>query len=163
LFMGAGALLHVVGSRFLTDMGGMKKHMRKTYIFMLLASLLLAGAPLVTSGFWSKDAIFAALLESGYQYAIPLFAMAAIIAVMTAFYTFRMVGMAFFGKPSKNVEELEKGHHLHEVSAVMWVPFAVLAVATIVIGVAGFVFEAQIHSLFANYLGTYFGIYNSRP
>ncbi|HEX2614520.1 MAG TPA: proton-conducting transporter membrane subunit, partial [Nitrososphaera sp.] len=61
LFMGAGALLHTVGSRFMTDMGGLRKHMRKTYIFMLLASLSLAGAPLFTSGFWSKDAIFAAV------------------------------------------------------------------------------------------------------
>src|SRR3954470_12197156 len=66
LFMGAGALLHTVGSRFMTDMGGLRKNMQKTYIFMLLAGLSLAGAPLVTSGFWSKDAIFAAVLESGY-------------------------------------------------------------------------------------------------
>ncbi|MDQ3970791.1 MAG: NADH-quinone oxidoreductase subunit L, partial [Thermoproteota archaeon] len=43
LFMGAGALLHTVGSRFMTDMGGLRKHMKKTYIFMLLASLSLAG------------------------------------------------------------------------------------------------------------------------
>src|ERR671922_430945 len=68
LFMGAGALLHAVGSRFMTDMGGLKKHMRKTYIFMLLAGLSLAAAPLVTSGFWSKDAIFKSVLESGYVY-----------------------------------------------------------------------------------------------
>src|ERR671911_528141 len=51
LFMGAGALLHTVGSRFLTDMGGMRRHMKKTYIFMMLAGLSLAGAPLITSGF----------------------------------------------------------------------------------------------------------------
>src|SRR5919107_2290909 len=69
LFMGAGALLHSVGSRFMNDMGGLKIHMKKTYIFMLLASLSLAGAPLFTSGFWSKDAIFAATLESGYAHA----------------------------------------------------------------------------------------------
>src|SRR5919202_2082297 len=42
LFMGAGALLHSVGSRFMNDMGGMRKHMKKTFIFMLLASLSLA-------------------------------------------------------------------------------------------------------------------------
>ena len=164
LFMGAGALLHVVGSRFMTDMGGLKKHMRKTYIFMMLAALSLAGAPLVTSGFWSKDAIFASLLESGYTYSMPLFAMAVIVAIMTAFYTFRMIGMAFFGKESKHLKEMEdKGHHLHEVSATMWVPFAILAVATVAIGVVGFVFEAQIHSLFAAYLNTYFGIHDNRP
>jgi NADH-quinone oxidoreductase subunit L len=159
LFMGAGALLHTVGSRFMTDMGGLRKHMRKTYIFMLLASLSLAGAPLFTSGFWSKDAIFAAVLESGYQYSWPLFAMAVVVAVMTAFYTFRMIGMAFFGKPSKHIEEMEqKGHHLHEVSPSMWVPFAILAVATIAVGVVGFVFEAQIHHMFSEYLAKSFGI-----
>ena len=47
--------------------------MKKTYIFMMLAGLSLAGAPLITSGFWSKDAIFASLLESGYSYNWALF------------------------------------------------------------------------------------------
>jgi NADH-quinone oxidoreductase subunit L len=159
LFMGAGALLHTVGSRFMTDMGGLKKPMRKTYIFMLLASLSLAGAPLFTSGFWSKDAIFASLLESGYAYSIPLFVMAVVVAVMTAFYTFRMVGMAFFGSKSKHLEEMERnGHHVHEAGRSMLVPYAILAVASIAIGVIGFVFEAQIESLLGAYLAESFGI-----
>lgn len=160
LFMGAGALLHAVGSRFMTDMGGLRTQMRKTYIFMLLASLSLAGAPLFTSGFWSKDAIFAAVLESGYAYSWPLFAMAVIVAVMTAFYTFRMVGMSFFGKRSKHIEEMERqGRHIHEASKSMLVPYAILAVASIAIGVVGFVFEAQIHHLFSEYLAESFGIH----
>jgi NADH-quinone oxidoreductase subunit L len=159
LFMGAGALLHTVGSRFMTDMGGLRKHMKKTYIFMLLASLSLAGAPLVTSGFWSKDAIFAAVLESGYSYAWPLFAVGVIVAIMTAFYTFRMIGMSFFGNESKHLKEIEQsGHHLHEVSASLWIPFAILAIATISIGVVGFVFESEIHSLLGGYLLDSFGI-----
>ena len=159
LFMGAGALLHAVGSRFLTDMGGVRKHMKKTYIFMLLAGLSLAGAPLVTSGFWSKDSIFAATLESGYTYAIPLFAIAVIVAIMTAFYTFRMLGMAFFGDPSKHLKEMDaKGHHVHEVSKVMWVPFGILAGATIAIGLIGIPFEEELHHVFAMYLDTSFGI-----
>ena len=45
LFMGAGALLHTVGSRFMTDMGGLRRYMKKTYLFMLLASLSLARSP----------------------------------------------------------------------------------------------------------------------
>ncbi len=160
LFMGAGALLHSVGSRFMTDMGGMRKHMRKTYIFVLLASLSLAGAPLFTSGFWSKDAIFAAVLESGYEYSWPLFSVAVIVAVMTAFYTFRMVGMAFFGKESEHIQKMRsEGHHPHEVGKSMWVPFGILAVASIAIGVVGFVFEAQIHHLFSEYLAESFGIH----
>ena len=160
LFMGAGAILHTVGSRFMTDMGGLKKPMRKTYIFMLLASLSLAGAPLFTSGFWSKDAIFAAVLDSGYAYSWPLFIMAVVVAVMTAFYTFRMVGMAFFGKKSKHIEDMEQqGHHVHEAGKSMLVPYAILAIASIAIGVVGFVFEAQIHHLFAGYLEESFGIH----
>jgi NADH-quinone oxidoreductase subunit L len=162
LFMGAGALLHSVGSRFMTDMGGLKKHMPKTYIFMLLAALSLAGAPLFTSGFWSKDAIFGAVLDSGYAYSMPLFIMAVIVAIMTAFYTFRMIGMAFFGKGSKHLEEMEaKGHKVHEVGPTMWVPYAILAVATISIGVIGFVFEAQIHHLMTEYLAESFGIHGT--
>jgi NADH-quinone oxidoreductase subunit L len=159
LFMGAGAILHTIGSRFMTDMGGLRQHMRKTYIFMLLASLSLAAAPLITIGFWSKDAIFAAILESGYSHAWPLFIVAVVVAVLTAFYTFRMIGMAFFGKKSKYLEELEqKGHHVHEVGANMWVPFAILAVATIAIGVVGFVFQASLIHLLGGYLVHSFGI-----
>lgn len=159
LFMGAGAILHTVGSRFMTDMGGLRKYMKKTYIFMLLASLSLAGAPLVTSGFWSKDAIFAAVLESGYAQAWPLFVIATVVAVMTAFYSFRMIGMVFFGKKSEYLEEMEhSGHHLHEVGKNMWIPFAILAVATIAIGLVGFMFEGQLTHLLGGYLAQSFGI-----
>src|SRR6476646_1544598 len=164
LFMGAGAVLHAVGSRFMTDMGGLRKHMRKTYIFMLLASLSLAAVPLITAGFWSKDAIFGAVLESGYVHALPLFGIAVVVAAMTAFYTFRMIGMAFFGKKSKYLEEMEqRGHHIHEVGHNMWIPFAILAVATIAIGVVGFIIGPQITNYFGGYLVHYFGIGKEVP
>ncbi len=164
LFMGAGAVLHAVHSRFMTDMGGLKKYMPRTYMFMLLAALSLAGAPLFTSGFWSKDAIFAAVLESGYSQAMPLFIMAVVVAIMTAFYTFRMIGMTFFGGKSKHIEKIEhEGHHVHEVGKVMWVPFGILAVATIAVGVSGFLFEEQLHHLFEEYLGESFGIHQAAP
>src|SRR5919112_2045913 len=159
LFMAAGAILHTVGSRFMYDMGGLRKNMKKTYVFMLLASLSLASAPLITSGFWSKDAIFASLLESNYPLSPYLFTIAVVVAVITAFYTFRMVGLTFFGKPSKNITEREaNGKHVHEVNKIMWIPFAILAISSIAIGVVGFAFESQIHSLFAYYLSNTFGI-----
>src|SRR6187200_1400584 len=159
LFMGAGAVLHAVGSRFMTDMGGLRSKMKKTYIFFLLASLSLASAPLITSGFWSKDAIFAALLESGTTTGGALFLIAFIVAIMTAFYTFRMIGMVFFGKKSEYLEEMEhSGHHLHEVGKNMWIPFAILAVATIAIGLVGFMFEGQLTHLLGGYLAQSFGI-----
>jgi NADH-quinone oxidoreductase subunit L len=169
----------------MTDMGGLRKNMNKSFIFMLLSGLSLASAPLITSGFWSKDAIFAALLESGTSTGGALFFIAFIVAIMTAFYTFRMVGMVFFGTKSKHVQTIEqtssttspqsvsyissepsKDHDLehdtkptiHEVKPIMWVPFAILAILTIFIGLVGFIFEEEIHSIMANYLFSSFGI-----
>jgi NADH-quinone oxidoreductase subunit L len=158
LFMGAGAVLHAVGSRFMTDMGGLRSKMKKTFIFMMMAGLSLAAAPFITSGFWSKDAILASVLESGYQYSWALFAIAVMVSFMTAFYTFRMLGMTFFGDKSKFIQETESSHRVHEVGAVMWVPFAILAVASIAIGLIGFGFENQLHEMFSAYLANSFGI-----
>ncbi|MBI5145596.1 MAG: NADH-quinone oxidoreductase subunit L [Thaumarchaeota archaeon] len=159
LFMAAGSLLHVVGSRFMTDMGGLRKHMKKTYAFMWAAGLGLMGAPFITTGFWSKDAIFAAVYESGSEWAIPLFAIAVLTAVITAFYTIRMIGMVFFGDKSKHLEHMEKeGHHIHEAPMSMWVPYGILAALTIGIGVIGLTAENGIHELFTEYLENTFHI-----
>jgi NADH-quinone oxidoreductase subunit L len=159
MFMAAGGLLHVAESRFMDDMGGLKKHMRKTYVAMMAAGLSLAGAPIITSGFWSKDAIFAALLESHYYLSPVLFWMAVLTAAMTAFYTMRMVGMALFGGKSRRLEELEHhGHKLHEVSALMWIPFSILAGLTIAIGIAGPFVEEQLHNMISVFLLNSYGI-----
>ena len=87
LFMAAGSLLHVVGSRFMTDMGGLRKHMKKTYMFVWAAGLGLMARPFITTGFWSKDAIFAAVFESGAEWGMVLYGIAVLTAIITAFYT----------------------------------------------------------------------------
>ena len=162
LFMAAGALLHIVGSRFMTDMGGLRKHMKKTYAFMWAAGLGLMGAPFITTGFWSKDAIFAAVYESGNEWALPLFLIAVLTAIITAFYTTRMIGMVFFGKKSKHIEKMEEeGHHIHEASPSMWIPYGILALLTIGIGIIGLSAEEGIHHLFEEYLEHSFGIHSS--
>ncbi|MCA9827070.1 MAG: NADH-quinone oxidoreductase subunit L [Nitrosopumilus sp.] len=160
LFMAAGSLLHIVGSRFMTDMGGLRKQMKKTYAFMWAAGLGLMGAPFITTGFWSKDAIFAAVYESGNEWAMPLYAIAVLTAVITAFYTTRMIGMVFFGKKSKHIEKMEEeGHHIHEASLSMWIPYGILAVLTIGIGLIGLSAEEGLHHLFVEYLEESFGIH----
>ena len=161
LFMGAGAVLHAVGSRFMTDMGGIRGKMKKTFLFMMMAGLSLAAAPFITSGFWSKDAIIASVLESGYQYSWALFAIAIMVSFMTAFYTFRMLGMTFFGNKSKFIQDNESTHHVHEVGAVMWIPFGILAIASIAVGLIGFAFEHQLHEMFSLYLENSFGIHTA--
>ncbi|NIM26002.1 MAG: NADH-quinone oxidoreductase subunit L [Nitrososphaeria archaeon] len=161
LFMAAGSLLHVVGSRFMSDMGGLRKHMKKTYAFMWAAGLGLMGAPFITTGFWSKDAIFAAVYESGSEWALPLYGIAILTAIITAFYTTRMMGLVFFGNKSKHIEKMEEeGHHVHEATLSMWVPYGILAVLTIGIGLIGLSAEENIHHLFDEYLDHSFGIHS---
>ncbi len=163
LFMAAGSLLHVVGSRFMTDMGGLRKHMRKTYVFMWAAGLALMGAPFITTGFWSKDAIFAAVFEASSPWAMPIFIIAVLTAVITAFYTTRMIGMVFFGPKSKHIEKMEKeGHHIHEAPRSMWIPYGILATLTIGIGIIGFSAEEGIRELFTESLDHSFGIHTVR-
>jgi len=161
LFMAAGSLLHIVGSRFMTDMGGLRKQMKKTYAFMWAAGLGLMGAPFITTGFWSKDAIFAAVYESGNEWALPLYIIAVLTAVITAFYTTRMIGMVFFGNKSKHIEKMEEeGHHIHEASLSMWIPYGILAVLTIGVGLIGLSAEEGLHHVFTDYLEHSFGIHS---
>ena len=160
LFMAAGSLLHIVGSRFMTDMGGLRKQMKKTYAFMWAAGLGLMGAPFITTGFWSKDAIFAAVYESGNEWALPLFIIAVLTAVITAFYTTRMLGLVFFGKKSKHIEHMEKdGHLIHDAPLSMWIPYGILAVLTIGVGIIGLSAEEGLHHLFVEYMEETFGIH----
>jgi NADH-quinone oxidoreductase subunit L len=160
LFMAAGAILHTVGSRFMTDMGGLRKKMKKTYAFMWAAGLGLMGAPFISTGFWSKDAIFAAVYESGNEWAMPLFAIAVFTAAITAFYTVRMMGLVFFGKPSKHIEKMEEeGHHIHEAPLSMWIPYGILAVLTIGVGLVGLSAEEGLHHTFVDYLENSYGIH----
>jgi NADH-quinone oxidoreductase subunit L len=152
LFMGAGALIHSTGSKYLNEMGGLRKKMRLTYISMTIVAGSLAGIPFL-SGFWSKDAILASTLNAGYSVALPLFAIAVITALLTAFYSFRMIGLAFFGKGSEHIEKREKeGHHIHEAPKVMWIPYSILAAATVVIGIVGLFLEESLHEILGHNL-----------
>ncbi len=133
LFLAAGALIHASDSKYVNDMGGMRDKMKLTFAAFLIAVASLSGIP-PFSGFWSKDAVLGAAWGAG-QYA--LFAVGALTAGMTAFYSFRMLGLVFLGDRSKHLSEVEgQGHHVHEPSPIMWVPYSILAALTVVIGLA---------------------------
>ncbi|HIQ13721.1 MAG TPA: NADH-quinone oxidoreductase subunit L [Thermoprotei archaeon] len=131
LFLSAGAIGHAVGSYLFSDMGGLKRYMPTTFMLMLVGSLSLAGVP-PFNGFWSKDAILhAAYVEGQFLVYIIL----ALSAVLTAFYTFRMLGLAFYGKESDNVKHLiEHGHPPHDPGVLMKTPLIILAGASIISG-----------------------------
>jgi len=125
LFLGSGSVIHAVHSQDLREMGGLRKKMPITFVTFLIATLAIAGVP-GFSGFFSKDMILAAALEFGMrnpQHYILFFG-ALFTAGMTAFYMFRLVIMAFLGKPKDH----HKFDHAHESPPNMWVPLVVLAV-----------------------------------
>jgi NADH-quinone oxidoreductase subunit L len=138
LFLGAGAVIHAVESIYISDMGGLKKHMPKVYWLMVLATLSLSGIP-VFSGFWSKDAVFISALVAGTPLAYALLAVGVISAAMTFAYSIRYISRVFRHDESKFIKDLEHhGHHLHEAPTVMWAPIAILVALFCTVGLLGF-------------------------
>ena len=132
--MAAGEVIHVVGSRFLGDMGGLSKYLKYTFIAMLISALSLAGLPPLI-GFWTKDSLIETVLQTGLI--IP-FILAVVTIVFTAFYSARMVYRAFQAPPSPNVEQLAEKHKLHTHSWLMIGPYFLLALTSLVLGAAWF-------------------------
>ena len=133
LFLAAGALIHAADSKYINEMGGMRDKMKVTFAAFLISAASLSGIP-PFSGFWSKDAVLGAAWSAG-QYS--LFAVGAITAGLTVFYSFRMLGLVFLGDRSKRLETVEaEGHHVHEPGPLMWVPYSILAALTVIIGLA---------------------------
>jgi len=121
LFLGAGAVIHSIGTRNMYKMGGLKGEMKVTYIAMLVGGLSLAGL-IPLGGFWSKDLILAAAWGTGNY--LPL-ALMIVTAILTAAYTFRMINLVFWGKSRR-----EKA--AHEAPWQMSVPLILLMIGTIV-------------------------------
>jgi len=135
LFLGAGSVIHGLhGEQDLRKMGGLGPRMRVTAMTMTIGALGLSGFPGL-AGFFSKDEILAAAFFGSRA----AWALLVVGAFMTAFYTFRLVFLAFFTGPrmSKDV-----AHHAHESPRVMTWPLIVLAALTLVAGAAvGIPFE----------------------
>ena len=93
LFLGSGSVIHGTGTQDMREMGGLRRYMPVTFVTYLIGSASLAGFPLL-SGFWSKDEILADALSHGQWL---LYAIGLLTAFLTAFYTFRMVFLTFFG------------------------------------------------------------------
>ncbi len=93
LFLGAGAVIHMVHSNEMKDMGGLKKLMPITHITFLIACLAIAGIP-PFSGFFSKEEILLAAYNSNKI----VYFVALITSALTAFYMFRLYFNIFFHK-----------------------------------------------------------------
>jgi len=127
LFLGAGNVMHAMDDELdIFKMGGLKKVMMGSYIYMGIASVALAGLPFF-AGFYSKDAIIETAFNEG-TYLIWIILV--VTAGMTAFYSFRQVFFTFHG------EERYKalGFHPHDMYKYVLVAMAPLAILAISFG-----------------------------
>lgn len=124
LFLGAGAVIHMVHSNEMKDMGGLRKLMPITHISFLIACLAIAGIP-PFSGFFSKEEILMASFESNKL----VYAVALLTSGLTAFYMFRLYYSIFWSKSADH-------HHAHhgEGTLTMKIPLILLAVLAVVAG-----------------------------
>jgi NADH-quinone oxidoreductase subunit L len=127
LFLGAGNVMHAMNDELdIFKMGGLKKAMKWTYIYMALASLALAGIPFF-AGYFSKDAIIETAWNEGTTI---LWFILVVTAGMTAFYSFRQVFLTFEG--DKRYEKL--GIHPHEMYKYVLVAMSPLALLAVIAG-----------------------------
>ena len=131
LFLGAGAVIHAVGTNDFFKMGGLWRRMPQTFIVFVIGTLSLAGVPLF-AGFFSKEEILGAVLAGGFP--VP-FAMLLLGAFLTAFYMFRVIFVTFAGAPaaSQGGQHGAAGH-IHDAPPSMALPLWILAIMCLGVG-----------------------------
>jgi NADH-quinone oxidoreductase subunit L len=133
LFLASGSVIHALsGEQDMRKMGALKPKIKITYIVFIIGSLALAGI-FPFAGFFSKDEI----LWSAYNASTvgrALWILGVVGAFMTAFYSFRLIYLTFYGK-SRMDHDVE--HHVHESPKVMTIPLMILAFFAVTIGWLG--------------------------
>jgi NADH-quinone oxidoreductase subunit L len=159
LFLGAGSVIHAMHHE--QDMryyGGLRKKIPLTFYAMMAGTLAITGVGFLGffgfAGFYSKDAILEAAFARGTDMAMFAFWAGAVAALLTSFYSWRLVFLTFYGKPrwieSEHIqhavhkkpeeagEDTTGGYHPHESPISMLIPLGVLTVGAIF---AGYVFK----------------------
>jgi NADH-quinone oxidoreductase subunit L len=153
LFLGAGSVIHAM--RHEQDMryyGGLRKHIPLTFYAMLAGTLAITGVGILGvfgfAGFYSKDAIIEAAFARGGDHGGIAFAVAVFGALLTSFYSWRLMFLTFWGKPrwdqSHHIthghpaksEDGTAGYHPHESPMSMLVPLGLLTVGAVFAGFA---------------------------
>ena len=131
LFLGAGAVIIALHhEQDMRRMGGLRKVLPFTWAMMLIGTLSLTGFPF-TSGFVSKDAV----IEAAYAAHSPIgmygFVLTTVAALLTSFYSWRLMFLAFEGKPREKPDVLA---HAHEPPWTMGIPLVLLAFGSLLAG-----------------------------
>ena len=132
LFLGAGSVIHAVsGEQDMQKMGGLRTYIPITYAMMVIGTLALTGFPL-TAGWYSKDAIIESAFAGTNAMAGYAFALVVVAALMTSFYSWRLIFLTFHGTPRASEEVMG---HAHESPPVMLVPLYILAAGAVLAGI----------------------------
>jgi NADH-quinone oxidoreductase subunit L len=133
LFLASGSVIHALsGEQDMRKMGSLKSKIKITFLVFMFGTLALSGIP-PFAGFFSKDEI----LWSAYSSSAvgrTIWVLGVLGAFMTAFYSFRLIYLTFYGK-SRMDHDVE--HHVHESPKVMTIPLMILAFFSATIGFIG--------------------------
>ena len=156
LFLGAGSVIHAMHHE--QDMryyGGLRKAIPFTFYAMLAGTLAITGLGVYHlgvgfAGFWSKDAVLEVAFARGTQISVMSFWLGVIAALLTSFYSWRLMFLTFWGKPrwieSEHIqhsvhktpeeagEDTTGGYHPHESPASMLIPLGVLTIGAVATG-----------------------------
>ncbi len=131
LFLGAGSVIHAMSDeQDMRKMGGLWKLIPVTYALMWIGNLALAGIP-PFAGFFSKDVILEAAWAAHSGVGMYAFILGTVAALLTAFYSWRLLFLTFHGAPRADHHTME---HVHESPQIMLAPLYVLAAGAIVAG-----------------------------
>jgi NADH-quinone oxidoreductase subunit L len=153
LFLGAGSVIHAMHHE--QDMryyGGLRKHIPLTFYAMLAGTLAITGLGVYHlgvgfAGFWSKDAVLEVAFARGTQISVTAFWLGVVAALLTSFYSWRLMFLTFWGKPrwieSEHIqhsvhktpeqagEDTTGGYHPHESPVAMLIPLGVLTIGAV--------------------------------
>ncbi|MBT4888398.1 MAG: NADH-quinone oxidoreductase subunit L [Rhodospirillales bacterium] len=135
LFLGAGSVIHAMSDeQDMPKMGGIWKLIPVTYALMWIGNLALAGIP-PFAGYFSKDIVLEAAYAAHTGVGSYAFYMGLLAALLTAFYSWRVLFMTFHGAPRADEKVMA---HVHESPKVMVIPLLVLATGAVLAGWAGY-------------------------
>ncbi|MAC30912.1 MAG: NADH-quinone oxidoreductase subunit L [Erythrobacter sp.] len=156
LVLGAGSVIHAMHHE--QDMryyGELRKHIPLTFWAMMMGTLAITGVGIYHlgagfAGFWSKDAILEVAYGRGTELGNFAFWMGTFAALLTSFYSWRLMFLTFWGKPrwieSEHIqhsvhktpaeagEDTTGGYHPHESPLSMLIPLGVLSIGAVLAG-----------------------------
>jgi NADH-quinone oxidoreductase subunit L len=128
LFLGSGSVIHSVdGEQDMNRMGGLWRKIPITHATMLIGTIAIAGIPPL-AGFFSKDEILGEAFKTGFYW---VWIIGVIVAVMTAFYMWRLMGKTFYGESRVDPAVAPK---VRESAWQMTLPLVLLSIPSIFLG-----------------------------